>query len=151
MRLWLGSNAPRGISAAAQAELFEKPSRAAQPLGKPDGSPQIPSPPQTFSSALGKLAHHYPAETARLLADQLTPESTPTIMGPLTRSAAYWASEDPTAAAAWARSLPPGEARAWAAVNVFEQWTQIDTTAASKWWESLPVEERKLTQRDPSE
>ncbi|MFN0129058.1 MAG: hypothetical protein ACKV19_20485 [Verrucomicrobiales bacterium] len=103
------------------------------------------------SSALGKLAHYYPAETARLLADQLAPESTPTIMGPLARSAAYWASEDPTAAAAWARSLPPGEARAWAAVNVFEQWTQFDTTAASKWWESLPVEERKLPQRDPRE
>lgn len=118
----------------------ETPGSLQDPFGSPDDS-----------SALGKLAHYYPAETARLLADQLTPESTPTIMGALARSAAYWASEDPTAAAAWVRSLPPGEARAWAAVNVFEQWTQFDTTAASKWWESLPVEERKLTQRDPRE
>jgi hypothetical protein len=37
MRLWLGSNAPGGIPAAAQAESVEKPTRADQPRGEPDG------------------------------------------------------------------------------------------------------------------
>lgn len=71
------------------------------------------------------------------------------MMTSLGRSAAYWASEDPMAAAAGARSLPPGESRAWAAVNVFDQWKQFDTAAARTWWESLPAEERNLTQQVP--
>jgi len=125
----------------------------ARELAPPDdaaggGSPESPKDPFAADngfSALGKLLYYYPADTARLLATELTTESTSTLLNALSSSAAYWASEEPEAAAGWARSLPPGEARAWAASNVFHQWKQFDDKAAREWWAALPAEERDLT------
>lgn len=110
-----------------------------------DSSARDPFGDPTDSSVLGKIARHYPAETARFLTHHLTPESTPPLMVALTSSATYWASEDPATAAVWAASLPPGDARASAAVNVFDQWKQFDPTSARAWWESWPAEERART------
>ncbi|MFN0126713.1 MAG: hypothetical protein ACKV19_08515 [Verrucomicrobiales bacterium] len=103
-----------------------------------------------FASAepvLRQISQHYPAETARWLSDTLTAESTPALIPVLTSTAAHWASEDPRAAAAWANALPPGDARAWAAINVFDQWRHFDESGARVWWESLPAEERARTSR----
>lgn len=99
-------------------------------------------------SVLPQISRHYPAETARWLSDTLTPESTSALLRTVTSTAAHWASEDAQAAAAWAQSLPPGDARAWAAVNVFDQWRQFDETGARVWWESLPAEERARISRE---
>jgi hypothetical protein len=100
---------------------------------------------ESTGEILPQISQHYPAETARWLSDTLTAEFTLVLMPALTSTAAHWASEDPRAAAAWANALPPGDARAWAAVNVFDQWRQFDETGARTWWESLPAEERALT------
>jgi hypothetical protein len=88
------------------------------------------------------VSQRYPAETARWLSDTLSPESTPVLMTALTTTAAHWAMEEPRAAADWAQSLPPGDARAWAALNVYNHWRQFDETAARAWWASLPAETR---------
>ena len=102
---------------------------------------------ESTGEILPQISQHYPAETARWLSDTLTAESTPLLMPALTSTAAHWASEDPRAAAAWAAALPSGGARAWAAVNVFDQWRQFDETSARTWWESLPAEERARTSK----
>lgn len=104
-------------------------------------------PVESTGEVLPQISEHYPAETARWLSDTLTDASTPALIPVLTSAAAHWASEDPRAAAAWAATLPPGEARAWAAFNVFEQWRYFDETNARTWWESLPAEERARTSR----
>lgn len=92
-----------------------------------------------------QISRRYPEETARWISDSLTVESTPKLMETLTSTAAHWAAENPGAAATWAESLPPGDTRAWAAVNVFDQWRQFDEQNARAWWESLPAEERART------
>jgi hypothetical protein len=89
-----------------------------------------------------QVSQRYPAETARWLSDTLSPESTPVLMTALTTAAAHWAMEEPRAAADWAQSLPPGDARAWAALNVYNHWRQFDEMAARAWWTSLPAEAR---------
>jgi hypothetical protein len=59
------------------------------------------------------------------------------------RLAAGWASTEPRQAAAWVATLPPGEARLWAAKNVALQWTQYASAEARAWAAKLPDTERK--------
>jgi len=56
--------------------------------------------------------------------------------------AAAWAAEEPASAAAWVESLPPGEARLWAAKNVALQWDLHSTAEVRTWANKLPPAER---------
>jgi hypothetical protein len=56
--------------------------------------------------------------------------------------AAAWAAEEPAGAAAWVESLPPGEARLWAAKNVALQWKGYSTAEVRAWATKLPQAER---------
>jgi hypothetical protein len=57
--------------------------------------------------------------------------------------AAQWAQTDPTAAGAWAITLPPGAPKFWAMRNVAATWATYDPTAAKQWVDSLPAADRK--------
>jgi hypothetical protein len=59
------------------------------------------------------------------------------------RLAAGWALTEPGRAAAWVETLPPGEARLWAAKNVALQWSHYSTAEARAWAAKLPEGERK--------
>jgi len=50
-----------------------------------------------------------------------------------------WAARDAGAAAAWAETLPDGEARTKALRGVSQQWAQSDPTKAAQWLEQLPA------------
>ncbi|MFN0129425.1 MAG: hypothetical protein ACKV19_22395 [Verrucomicrobiales bacterium] len=65
----------------------------------------------------------------------------------LAATATQWAAESPQVAADWAATLPPGEARAWAAANVAGQWQLYDEAAARAWIESLPPDERRIAEQ----
>lgn len=53
--------------------------------------------------------------------------------------ATAWVSQDPTAAANWAVTLPEGKARDAAMAAVADQWAGTDTLAASTWINNLPA------------
>lgn len=56
--------------------------------------------------------------------------------------ASSWGSQDPQAAGQWVKSLPPGEARLWAAKNLAAQWADYEPSAALQWAAGLPASER---------
>ena len=134
----------RVLDVSLERELALLRSRALAEKNQPD---EGTDPFATHEPVLRQIGQRFPSETARWLSDTLSPESTPVLMPALTTTAAHWAMEEPRAAAAWTQSLPPGDARAWAAFNVYEHWRQFDETASQHWWESLPAEERAITSR----
>lgn len=93
------------------------------------------------------LSSRYPEETASLLRESLTAENTTQLMQPLVAVATQLAAENPRAAADWAATLPPGEARGWAAANVVGQWRLYDESAARAWVESLPPDEGRIAEK----
>jgi hypothetical protein len=57
--------------------------------------------------------------------------------------AAQWARIDPTAAGAWAITLPPGAPKLFAMRNLAATWATYDPAAAKQWVDSLPPADRK--------
>jgi hypothetical protein len=51
--------------------------------------------------------------------------------------------EDPEQASSWVASLPAGEARSWAQMNVLKRWSQYDPDAAAVWKASLSTADRE--------
>lgn len=101
----------------------------------------------TAGTALGTMANHFPAETARWLQQTVTPENSQAFLPSLARVAARWAAEEPSAAAQWAVSLPAGEPRAWAAANVAARWARFDEESARRWVATLPAAEQSIAAR----
>ena len=101
----------------------------------------------TSGSALGTMASHFPAETARWLQQRVTTENSQTFLPSLTLVASRWAAEEPTAAAQWAASLPAGDSRAWAAANVAARWARFDEESARRWVASLPAADQAIAAR----
>ena len=66
----------------------------------------------------------------------------------VSETAARWGRADPEAAAEWVTSLPPGDAREWAARNVVREWAGHSEEEARGWVEGLPAAgERELLLR----
>lgn len=100
-----------------------------------------------FGSSPEAPISRFSAETAQSLSAMVVADYHPSLLEPLARTAAYWASENPSAAAAWASTLPPGEARAWAAANVLLSSRVFDPSAGQALLESLSAEERVIVDK----
>lgn len=61
--------------------------------------------------------------------------------------AVFLSTKNPEAAAAWVKSLPPGEARWWAMKNLGRNWKQYDPYAANRWEASLSADERAAVEK----
>lgn len=61
--------------------------------------------------------------------------------------------EDPQTAGEWIQTLPEGQTKLWARVNLHATWTDYDPKAADRWFKSLPAEERaemaKISRKTP--
>ena len=61
--------------------------------------------------------------------------------------------QDPELAGEWIQTLPEGQTKLWARVNLHATWTDYDPKAADRWFKSLPAEERaemaKISRKTP--
>lgn len=74
-----------------------------------------------------------PAVRAALAARSLPAMQPEEVTGNFLRIASDWAATDPAGAAKWVETLPPGEAREWAAKNVVLRWSSYSPSEAKAW------------------
>jgi len=100
--------------------------------------------------ALEKLitrhSHRNPVQSAAALTEWLATAPAvaddPRYQGVHEAISSGWAERDPTAAAAWATQLPPGENRRRAVSTIARQWQQQSEPQAKAWIDSLPAADR---------
>lgn len=61
----------------------------------------------------------------------------------VSETASKWGWSDPAAAARWVESLPQGQARVWAGVNLALAWSNQSEPETNAWMNSLGAEERR--------
>ncbi len=94
----------------------------------------------------GYLSHPVSAEIVdRRIADGL---SGPDMIRSTASTAAHWASEDPAAVSRWVTTLPEGEARRWAVLNLAAGWNRDDPAAVAAWIDGLASETDRAAARE---
>jgi hypothetical protein len=97
---------------------------------------------RALSAILPSLAKDDPASASHQLAGLLAspPDGMAKNLASSTATlASTWASDNPSDAAAWVASLPPGQWQEDGVGAVAASWTRYDAVAASQWISSLPT------------
>ncbi len=93
----------------------------------------------TLRSAFAQsLAESDPSKAMALLTPEIGHSERSEDVFLLSTVAFRLAQSDPARAADWVRSLPEGDAREWAALNLVASWMKFDAAAADAWVEALP-------------
>lgn len=100
------------------------------------------------SDALYQFPHSVKAELiSRQLA--LSPQEDQTnVVRNTAQVVSSWGRDDPEKASAWVDSLPAGESRRWAIINLSSHWKRDDPEAAEKWISRLPSEGDRKAARE---